>query len=106
MNYKYGNELLSRYYDFEEIDTERTEVGISLCHSDYVEGGPTGYGPNRYYHVDWAGGNEESQNGGPDDNNPCGIIASLVCLGIGCVGCYNADTICPAIAKFVCNICC
>lgn len=102
MSYKYGNELLSKYYDFEEIDTERTEDGISLCYSDYVEGGPTGCGTDRYYRVDvnWCGGDD-----GPSPG-PCGSIASIVCLGIGCVGCYNADTICPAITKFVCDICC
>lgn len=107
MNYQYGNELLSKYYDLEEIDTKRTGSGISLCrHSDYIEGGPTGWGTNRYHHVDmeWFGG--ENTPPGPDGDNPCVIIASCICLGIGCIGCYNIDTICPAITNFICDICC
>lgn len=99
MSYKYGNELLSKYYDFEEIDTERTENGISLCHSDYVEGIPTMYGTTKYIHTD-------SSDTPPPPEGPGYCIFLLVCSVAGCICCYNADTICPAIVDFACDICC
>lgn len=99
MNYRYRNELLSKYYDFEEIDTERTEEGISLCHSDYVEGIPTMYGTTKYVYVD-------SSDKPSDPDGPGGWIFLLVCSIAGCICCYNADTICPAIVDFACDICC